>query len=371
MLATSTKEYDAVIVGGGLVGSSVAMGMSKLGQSVAMVDGNDGDFRASRGNFGLAWVQGKGAMAPAYAQWNLIGSRLWPSFNDTLHDLIGVDIEFEQRGGLDFCLEQHEWDERKFEMEAVQKHTRGEFQYEMLGYEEVKAKVPYISKAVLGASYSTHDGHLNPLALLKALHVGCAHYGCDYFPNSEVTLITPDSGGFKIVSRSLEIRSEKVVLCSGLQNQKLGTPLGIHVPVSPLRGQLLISERVEPFLDYPSIQIRQTQDGTLQIGDSHEDVGLDDGTSLEVITELANRAVKIFPHLHDVQLNRAWGALRVMTPDGLPIYQRSEQFPNAYALSCHSGVTMAVLHNSFVAQWIAGVAEHDLISAFSSDRFDV
>ena len=145
----------------------------------------------------------------------------------------------------------------------------------------------------------------------------------------------------------------------------------MHIPVQPLRGQLLITDRVPPFLPAATLQVRQTAEGTLQIGDSHEDVGLDESATLEVITRLARRAVRIFPHLAQVRLNRAWGALRVMTPDGVPIYHRSAEHPGAFAVSCHSGVTLAAFHARQLASWICSDAEDPLMTQFSAGRFDV
>jgi glycine/D-amino acid oxidase-like deaminating enzyme len=145
----------------------------------------------------------------------------------------------------------------------------------------------------------------------------------------------------------------------------------MHIPVQPLRGQLLITDRVPVFLPAATLQVRQTREGTLQIGDSHEDVGLDESTTLDVITRLAQRAVRIFPHLAAVRVNRAWGALRVMTPDGVPIYHQSAEHPGAYAISCHSGVTLAALHAREIANWICSGAQDSLIAPFSAERFNV
>ena len=88
-----------------------------------------------------------------------------------------------------------------------------------------------------------------------------------------------------------------MVYCAGLSNHKLCHDLVMSVPLRPLRGQLLITERVPRFLHAATLQVRKTGEGTLQIGDSHEDVGLDESTTLEVITRLARRAVRIFPQL--------------------------------------------------------------------------
>ncbi len=133
----------------------------------------------------------------------------------------------------------------------------------------------------------------------------------------------------------------------------------------------LITDRVAPFLPAATLQVRQTREGTLQIGDSHEDVGLDESTTLEVVTRLARRALRIFPHLAGLRLNRAWGALRVMTPDGVPVYQQSAEHPGAYAVSCHSGVTLAALHSREIAGWICGDAPDELVAPFSAGRFAV
>ena len=68
-------ETDYAIIGGGVVGLSVAHGLLGLGRRVAVLDEGDSAFRASRGNFGLVWVQSKGLNAPAYARWTRRSAR--------------------------------------------------------------------------------------------------------------------------------------------------------------------------------------------------------------------------------------------------------------------------------------------------------
>jgi glycine/D-amino acid oxidase-like deaminating enzyme len=364
-------DFDTIIIGGGLVGAAVACGIGTRGNSVAILDGVDRDFRASRGNFGLVWVQGKGANHAGYAQWSGIAAKMWPAFETELRDATGIDIGFHQNGGFNFCLSEQELQARSEEMRRVERYTQGAFEYRMLEHAELKQKFPQISDDVLGASFSPQDGHLNPLYLLRALHQYAVSSGCVYRPRQRVNSIRSEAGGFMLQTESASYTAAKVVLCAGLDNQRLAKDLEMSVPVHPIRGQLLITERVKPFLRYPSLQIRQTDEGTLQIGDSHEEVGLDSGTTLDVITVLARRAVRIFPHLRNVKLNRAWGALRVMTPDGMPVYHRSERYPDAFALSCHSGVSLAAAHVGKIADWICGDSSDALIPQFSADRFDV
>ncbi|MNI42780.1 Hydrogen cyanide synthase subunit HcnC precursor [compost metagenome] len=115
--------------------------------------------------------------------------------------------------------------------------------------------------------------------------------------------------------------------------------------------------------------MRQTDEGTVQLGDSHESAGLDDGTGSQVMATIAARAVRCFPRLGQVRLVRAWGALRVMSRDGYPIYEASRTCPGAVVVSCHSGVTLAAMHALRLASWIDGERDDPAVAAFSLERF--
>jgi glycine/D-amino acid oxidase-like deaminating enzyme len=272
---------------------------------------------------------------------------------------------------MHFCVNEAEWEERRKILEQTALHTDGEFQYEMLDHAALAEKVPQISNAVVGASYSHLDGHVDPLSLLHALHQGINRQDVTYVPSQNVSEISGKDGEFRVVSNGKTRSAGKVVLCAGLGNQRLGEMVGMNIPVVVDRGQLMITERIKPFLDWPTLHVRQTGEGTVQIGDSHEKVGLDDGTDPAILQKIVQRAVLMFPFLARVRLVRAWGALRIMTPDGNPIYQQSETCPGAYAVTCHSGVTLAAIHAGTVAEWISGKNDDPLLSRFGTDRLHV
>jgi len=364
-------EHDCIVIGGGLVGSAVAYGLGRRQQKVAIFDGGDRSFRASRGNFGLVWVQGKGWDYPPYAQWCVKAANLWPEFSLRLREETGTDLCYQRNGGMHFCIDEAEWEERQKILEQNVRHTGGEFQYEMLDHAALAKKIPQISNAVVGASYSQLDGHVDPLSLLHALHQGINRERVSYLPNQVVSDMRSEGGEFRVVSNGKTHATGKVVLCAGLGNQRLGEMIGMNIPVVVDRGQLMITERIKPFLDWPTLHVRQTGEGTVQIGDSHEKVGLNDGTDPTILKKIAQRAVLMFPFLARVRLVRAWGALRIMTPDGNPIYQKSEACPGAYAVTCHSGVTLAAIHADPVAEWISGGDEDPLFKEFGTDRFHV
>lgn len=365
------KQYDVIVIGGGLVGAATAFGLAKQGQKVLVLDGEDQSLRASKANFGLVWAQGKGWDYSPYANWCHFATNLWPDFDEELKALTGVSLGYQRKGGFHFCINDAEWQKRGSMLSALKANTDGKFEYEMLDHDQLKAVIPQISPAVIGASYSKQDGHVDPLALTHALYKAMKCLGVRYQPNCLVKTLQCQHGEYKVDGDGFTYVAGKVVLCAGLANNQLGKQLGMNVPVIPERGQVLITERLAPFLPWPTLHVRQTVQGTVQIGDSHESVGYDDGTSPNVLQQIARRAVLMFPMLSSVRLVRAWGGIRILTPDGNPIYQQSEEFSGLYAVTCHSGVTLAAAHAGPLCDWILDKQSMPVIDKFSMDRFDV
>jgi glycine/D-amino acid oxidase-like deaminating enzyme len=364
-------DTEVAVIGGGLVGMAVALGLRQLGRQVTVFDEGDRAFRASRGNFGLVWVQGKGVGLPDYARWTRQSADLWPAFADELRELAGVNVELSQPGGIDIFLSEAEAEAGVEMLNGLKAALEGDYPFEYLGHNALKKLVPEIGPDVVGATYSPMDGHVNPLYLLRALHTAFKRAGGRIENSNTVERIELRDGGFRIVAGNRGVRAEKVVLCAGLDNARLAPMVGLSAPVEPVRGQLVICERVRPFLKYPSVQIRQVGEGAVQIGDSKEHAGFNDATTPQVISRIAHRAVRIYPLLEHVRMVRSWGSLRVMSPDGHPIYDRSPECPGAALVTCHSGVTLAAAHAKILAKWIAGVQQTDHVESFSAKRFDV
>jgi glycine/D-amino acid oxidase-like deaminating enzyme len=368
MTRTSSAYPDVLVLGGGLVGSAVAWGLAREGAHVSVLDQGDGAFRASRGNFGLVWIQGKGYGLSPYARWSRSSATRWPTLAATLLDETGVDVALRQPGGFHFCFSDDDLAERAKRLGTLQREL-GDYPYQLLDVHEVRERLPSIGPDVIGASYTPMDGHVNPLKLLRALHTGMQRRGVKLVNGEEALRVTPESGGFAVQGKRGTYRAARVVLAAGLGNRVLAPHVGLHAPVAPNRGQVLISERVAPFLDYPTLNVRQTHEGTVQFGDSMEEVGFNDFTTTPVLSDIARRGVRAFPLLKNVRLVRTWAALRVYSPDGFPIYDESARHPGAFVVTCHSGVTLAAAHALRIAPWIAGGAMPDEIRAFSGSRF--
>lgn len=364
-------EADYAIVGGGVVGLSVAWGLLKRGKRVTVIDGGDGSFRASRGNFGLVWVQSKGMNQPRYAQWSQQSAAIWAEFAEELSHNTGQSVPLEQKGGYDLHFSEEELQAKVEKYEKLKEQLGGDYPFEVLGHNALRKEEPQIGPKVVGAILHHQDGHANPLKLLKALAADVRQLGGQVLNGKTVTEVTRTDGYRIRCSDGTVTDAAKVILSAGLGAAELGPKLGFKAPVRPQRGQVLITEKLPRMINRPSLIARQVDEGGIQIGATNEEVGHDDRVTQSGLSRLAAEAIAAYPALAKAQLVRSWGALRVLSPDGLPIYQESAEMPGVYLVTCHSGITLAAVHARFLPDWLERTGAAPDLEVFSEDRFSV
>jgi glycine/D-amino acid oxidase-like deaminating enzyme len=358
------------VIGGGLVGSTLAWGLARAGLRTTVLDGADLDPRASRANFALVWVQGKGVGAPAYALWSKASAERWADLANALAEDTGIDVSLKQTGGFSFALDTQELETLQAEVQAIVRETNGRAApYEVLSGAETRDRLPFVGPDVVGSIYSPLDGHVNALRLFRALHTGMKQRGVDYRAGHAVERIEPLSEGFRLTGPRGTLIAQRIVLAAGLDNNRLAEMVGLSAPMKRSKGQILVTEKCAPFFDYTSATLRQTDEGSVMIGDSEETHTAAHTTNQDISAVLANRAVRTFPILGDLNIVRSWSGQRVKPLDGLPIYQQSDAHPGAFLAVCHSGVTLAANHALIVAPQIASGALSPDLAAFGLQRF--
>ena len=373
MTSGRPDEFDFAVVGGGLVGMAIAWGLARRGRRVAVLDEGDTAYRASRGNFALVWVQSKGGGLSEYALWTMQSSRLWPQLAEALQAETGLDVCFSRPGGLHLLLSEREFENRSGALKRLHNQPgMSPFEYHMLDHAQVAKMLPQAGPEVVGASFCPFDGHVNSLRLLRALHAGFQRLGGSYFADHAVERIEPRGGEFRLHAAGGTIAAGRVVLAAGLGNARLAPMVALDAPVRPQRGQIIVTEKVAPFLNHVVHTVRQADEGGVMIADSVEEAGYEVAVGTEVLAVMAERAIRMFPLLGRLNVVRCWAALRVMPKDGFPIYDQSELHPGAFLATCHSGVTLCANHALVLPSHInAGALPKAILDPFSARRFDV
>ncbi len=370
---SAPEPFQAIVVGGGLVGSAIAWGLAREGLRCVLLDEGDIAFRASRGNFGLVWAQSKGQGAPHYQRWTRYSANAWPELARELADAVGADVGLHQPGGVHLCLSDKEMADRSDRMAQMAREAGNSlpFHYRMIEATELREMLPALGPTVVGASFTPYDGHVDPLRLLHALHRAFTGAGGVYVPNAKVERSDAAPRDFRVMAAGRVFEAPRVVLAAGLGNAALAPEFGLSAPVRPQQGQVLVTERVAPIFTMPTTSVRQTMQGSLLLGDSVAEVGYDISQKPAVMAEIAKRAVLSFPFIARLNMVRAWSALRIMPKDGVAIYDQSEKYPGAFTANCHSGVTLAGAHARLLAPMIAAGQLDGMLDPFSARRFDV
>jgi hydrogen cyanide synthase HcnC len=354
------------------VGATIARGLASGGLRVIVLDEGDLALRASRGNFALVWGQGKGSDMPRYAEWTCQSISLWREFCAEIAAETGLDVSYEQPGGFHLALSEPELEYLRATRRVGQQSETAPFpRCEIMSAGEIRSRLPHVGAEVVGGSYCAIDGHVNALRLFRAVHQAMIARGADYRPNSRVTEIEFD-GAFRLrLEGTGTIKADRLLLAAGLDNARLAPMVGLAAPVRSQRGQILVTEKTLPFLNFPIATVRQTDEGSVLIGDSQEEVGIEGPVATGIASVMASRAMRMFPCLAQAKIVRWWDCARVLSPDGYPIYDHSQSHPGAFLATCHSGVTLAAAHAKLLTPAILNGELPAQFAAFSARRFDV
>lgn len=357
-----------------MVGAAIGYGLARAGAKVNVLDQGDSAFRAARGNFGLTWVQSKGLGAHPYFLLSRNSVDAWAELAEELREHTGVDVAYKRTGGLTVCLgEKEASDRRDFIARFRVQEAEGGYDCRFVERDELQQLIPRaaLGPTVTGASFSPMDGHANPLFLLRALLAGIRRAEGRYTPLQSVERIDRSGSAYTVVTADARWHAPKVVVAAGLGTQRLAAMVGLDVPVRAQRGQQIATERAKPVFHHAMSGVRQTQEGSVLIGYTQEDVGLNNDTTVAGLRSITRRAIASFPLIARLRLVRAWAALRVLTPDGRPIYAESATHPGAYVATCHSGVTLAAAHARLFPDWVLAGRAPEPFASFGPERFHV
>ncbi|MDA0676028.1 MAG: FAD-binding oxidoreductase [Proteobacteria bacterium] len=366
-----TKSADVIVVGGGMMGAAIGYGTARCGARTVVLDEGDLAFRAAKANFGNVMVQGKGLGRNAYHRWTRLSALRWAELAQMLKEDASVDVDLVPSGTMRPALSDEEMTSFIGEnTRLAQELGDGSYTFDIVDRRQLANVLPGLGREVVGAIFTAYDSMLTPLYALRAFHGGLARHGGVYRAESKVTRIIREESSFTVETASGKVRAAQVVIAAGLGGPALALQVGLKLPLAAERGQLMVTERVRPFLPFPFGTIRQTAQGSVMLGRSAERIGDSLATTPAAMLEIARRNVRILPELARLRVVRQWAGLRVMAPDGYPIYEQSETHPGAFTATCHSAVTLAAAHALELAPSILEGTLHPLAATFKASRFD-
>ena len=374
---------DVVVVGAGVVGAACAYYLAASGARVELCERAfvaSGTSGACEGNV-LAWDKELERELPLA----LRSAELWGELAERLPD----DFQYDRKGSVVVAETEAEL---RAATERVQQLAALGVRGEPLDAEALRREEPYAAHDLPGGVLYPDDAQLEPRLATAALAAAARAQGVTLTTGVAVERLTRAADGrvTGVQTSAGRIAAGAVVVAAGVWTPALLATVGLSVPVTPRKGQVVVLERspvrfrrklseagyiaaVEA--DHAELQVamvvESTASGTVLLGSSRQHVGFDRDADLAVAAAIAARAARFFPVLQDARALRVYAGLRPLTPDHVPIVGPFAEAPNLCVASGHegAGIGLAPATGELVAAWHAGGPSPLPLEWFSPDRF--
>ena len=378
------KSADVVIIGGGIIGSSIAYHLASRHISVLLFETHAPAAGSSGGCDGAVLTQSK--KHGLHLQMAMTSIKRFAELNEQLP----VPVEFERNGSM--VVIEHEAELKHMRSFVSQQRTHG-VDVSFLDANEAREVVPELSESIVGATFSPNDGKINPIRLNFAFIQGAKQRGAQVRMGEGVEHIEVKAGRVCGISTSQNTYSSRIVVnAAGALAPKVGRMVGLDIPIKPRRGQIIVTQAVEPLAPCcmlsagyiaakfnpeiarqsgHGVSIDQTAKGNILIGSTREFVGYNCQTTFAGLAKIANRARQIIPRLGTLDVIRSFAGLRPYTPDGLPILGSVETLEGFIMAAGHEGdgIALSPITGELIAQLIAGETPSVSLESFNLKRF--
>ena len=355
-----------VVVGGGIMGASIAYHLSRRGTDVTVLERRAPATGATANSF--AWLNAGSKRPRGYYELNHLGMAGWRR----LQHEIGADRLVVQWGGT------VQWQEDAAGAEAfraaVIAQQRWGYDSRLIEVEELRRLVPpIVPGSVAAASYCDEEGTLDPVAATRALLDAAVAHGAKVVHPAEVSAFDLSGDRVRAVRFGADVvEVDAVVLAAGVDLPRVAALVGVSVPMKDSPGLLAHTRPTERLLDRvvvaPRATLKQLPNRTIVTGvDFGGSPSLD--TSPAMGRTLLDNAARFLPALRGVTLDRVTLGWRVMPADGLPIIGRPPSRPNVYLVAMHSGITLSPAVGQLASIELLDQEDVDLLAPYRVTRF--
>lgn len=349
------KRADIVIIGGGIIGCSIAYNLAKKGcKNVVLFEKNS----LASGATGRC---GAGIRQQFGTKMNCILARESIKIFENLSQELDYDIELNQGGYLILAYTEKEVNQFKKNV-ALQQSL--DIDVRFITVKEAKKIVPPLNtEGILAATFCPTDSHANPFKTNFAYAEAAQRLGVKIYTFTEVNEIeTEDNRIVAVYTDKGKILTPTVINAAGGYSEVIGKMVGVDLPVYSQRHQILITEPVDPLFKpmlmsfSRNFYCQQTPHGSIIMGfgDPNELKGDDIGTSWQFAREMAQKMTTVVPLLKEVSMVRQWAGLYNVSPDAQPILGEHPQvggFYMAIGFSGH-GFMLAPVASKLIAELI-------------------
>lgn len=378
------KSWDVIIIGGGIIGLSLAIALRKRGASVIVVERGEPGREASHAAGGMlveCALETPAALQPLA----VASARMYPEFAHELEVESGMKVDLRESGTILFPSDaqiRHPhlgalYPAQLSELEPALGKPTPEPHFEdrlLLKYGQLKSWASAFPATDL--AFYLKERSVDPRALTSAALKTAKNRGVDFSSGDPVTAVNVSSGrATGVTTAKTAFNAAKIVNCAGAWSGQIWVNSRAF-PTRPVKGQMLClalpsRELLKHVIRSPGVYLIPRSDGRLLLGATVEEAGFDKRTVPETIQRLHRAALALVPKLRDAKILEDWAGLRPGTPDDLPILGATET-EGYYVATGHfrDGILLAPITAHLMAAVIEGREPDYDLSPFSPSRFD-
>jgi glycine oxidase len=370
-MASFKGSADVVVVGGGVIGLSIARALALRGvRDVCLLERGGLGAEASSAAGGMLLPQ---VEADGHDDFFALACRsrdLYPSLAAALRDETGIDIELDTTGTLYLALNEHDHDEIE---QRYHFQTGAGLAVELLTTAAARELEPCISEAIFGALRFPNDIQVENRRLIAALANSVKALGVTTFIETTVEKLIVQGHRITGVQTSCgEISCQTVVLAAGAWSSFL-----VHSApaITPVRGQMVCLESKPQLTRHvifsPRGYLVPRQDGRLLAGSTSENAGFAKRVTAGGIASILRQALDISPAIGKLPIVDTWAGLRPRAADGLPVLGPCGEIDGLFYATGHyrNGILLAPLTAELISEAIVAGKPSPLLAPFSPDRF--
>jgi len=364
---------DVIIVGGGVIGCTIALRLAHAGLKVAIIERGRIGCEASRAAAGMLSPQAESAEPGPFLDLCLRSRAMYREFAELLKEMSGIDIEYRDEGTL--CVGLAGEDPKRIARWASWQKTAA-LPLEELTASDIAALEPAITQLATRAVFVPGDHQVENRRLMDALDAAIRQAGVEVIEGAEVAALIIDGGkAVGIICNDARMHAGAVVVAAGSWSSRLLQPTGLRLRVMPARGQMLAvrgaATPLSHVLHSSRVYIVPRRDGRLVIGATVEYVGFDKAVTAGGIRGLLDAAIEMVPSLADSEIVEIWAGFRPDTEDHLPVIGPCE-IVNLYLATGHfrNGILLAPVTAELLAQCVIQQTIPDQLRPFHINRFD-
>lgn len=350
---------DVLMIGGGVIGLSLAWRLAQRGHSVQVIDRGQPGREASWAGAGIIPAAVQRADQHPFEQLRGMACGLHEQWAAELRELTGIDNGFRRCGAIHLARTPGE--AAALAAWAAAEREQG-IAVEMLSDSQLAELEPKLATPrPLVAALVPEEAQLRNPRHLQALVRACEISGVTISPGIDVACARIEGDCLQGIETAAGLlKAERYCFTAGAWTGGLLQRLGVQAGILPIRGQMVLFRCAEPpikrIVNEGSRYLVPRDDGRVLAGSTEEEVGFDKSTTGETIAELTNFARRLVPALADATIERTWAGLRPGSFDGLPYLGALPGLNNAYVAAGHfrSGLYMSTATAVLMTQLLCG-----------------